>query len=55
MLIEPIWVLKRSLEHGYEVQVWVDGPQFEGYWQYDKANGECTFYLPDGRKHKGES
>ena len=54
LLIEPIWVLKRGLEHGNGVQIWIDGSQYESFWQNDKANGKHTFYWPNGRKYKGE-
>ena len=40
MLIEPIWVLNRGLEHGYGVFTWPDGSQYEGNWVYEKQHGK---------------
>ena len=54
MVIEPIWVLKRGLEHGYGVYEWADGRVYKGELKENKMHGEETFYFPDGIKYKGE-
>ena len=54
MLIEPIWVLKRGLEHGYAEFRGPDGKFCKGNFVRGQREGKGEFKWADGRIYKGE-
>lgn len=42
------------VRHGYGVQYWTDGAHYEGQWQYNKAQGQGTFWHAEGDVYTGE-
>ena len=53
LLIEPIWVLKRGLGHGYGVYTWPEGSQYEGNWANGKQHGKGLFINDKGIEQVG--
>ena len=45
-------VLKNQ-KHGRGIQSWIDGSQYEGYWQKDKANVLGKLIHADGDIYEG--
>ena len=54
LLIEPIWVLKRGLGHGYGEFTWSDGKFCKGNFVKGQIKGKGKFKWTDGRIYKGE-
>ena len=42
------------VRHGYGVQYWTDGAHYEGYWSFNKAEGQGTFWHAEGDIYRGE-
>ena len=42
------------MRHGYGIQSWADGAHYEGYWLYNKADGQGIFWHAEGDLYRGE-
>ena len=43
----------QEFRHGYGIQYWIDGAHYEGYWSYNKAEGEGQFWHAEGDIYTG--
>jgi len=42
-----------GVRDGFGSQMWPDGSRYEGYWKYDKANGQGKLVHADGDIYEG--
>ncbi len=47
-------LLRGSIRHGFGRQLWPDNSSYEGWWQYNKANGKGTFIYSNGDVYEGD-
>lgn len=43
----------QEFRHGYGIQYWIDGAHYEGYWSYNKAEGQGQFWHAEGDIYTG--